>query len=203
MKSCERYSELLSDYIENSLESDKKMELEAHLEQCSECRFAAGGVVNLRRTLHELPAFRTSPDFETILRARIKLDRRTSMMPLWGAGYGGSMRTAAYAAAVVLLAVSVFYLWQRQTTKSIASPPSAIAVFPTQMQSIPNKTPPPVASAKILYTLDKVTPQLWPNLGVTRKGSDQSAFSESTDSLQANPKPLPGAMPVSHQTITF
>jgi anti-sigma factor RsiW len=198
MKTCERFTELLSDFAENNLASEKKHELEAHLSQCAKCHSAAERIVSLRRNLHQMSPLHTSQDFETILRTRIKLDRRVTPMPFLGVQHGGSIRIAAYSTAVILLLAGAGYLWQIQTSKSLASSPLA----PTQIIA-PNSTTPSVASAKILYTLDKVTPQLWPNLGAARKGSNLATSSAPTDSARASAMRRPEATPVSHQTVTF
>jgi anti-sigma factor RsiW len=199
MNSCERFFELLSDYAENSLASVEKRELDVHLKQCSECRTAAEGMTNLRRNLSRLSTIHASPDFETILRTRIKLDRRVNVLPLWNMRYAGPRRLATYSAAAVIAVAGVFYLGQRLSAKAI---PPASAITVSQMQLAPNQVLPSVSPAKILYTLDKVTPQLWPNLGATHKPRERSAL-PPTDSLQANQPTRTEITPVSHKTVTF
>lgn len=195
MKTCERYSELFSDYAENTLASEQKHELEAHLHQCAECRSAAGGVTNLRRAFRDLSALHTSPDFETILRTRIKLDRRHKAMPVLDAGYGGAIGFAAISVAVIILFVGGFYLLQYQATKAVVPSPSTVAGSPPQ--ALPNKTLSSLSSAKIYYAFDKITPQLQPNWGVTRKNPESSAAQKTTDSLQTVTKIQPETAPVS------
>jgi hypothetical protein len=202
MKICERFSELLSDYAENALAPVEKNEFAAHLKDCVECRSAAEGVVNLRRNLRRLPVLQTSPDFETILRTQIKLDRRANVAPIWSMRYAGSRRFAAYSAAAALALICVFYLWQRLSADALPSSPSSIAV--SQMQIAPNQTLPSVSPAKILYTLDKVTPQLWPNLGITRQGTGwPSSPPAAKDSVRTGAATRSDITPVSHQAITF
>jgi hypothetical protein len=200
MKNCERFTELFSDYAENTLASAEKRELDVHLQQCSDCRSAANGVVNLRRNLHRLSAIQTSQDFETILRTRIKLDRRTHIAPIWSMRNAAPRRLATYSAAAVVVIACVFYLWQRLSANAL--PPSSSTIAVSQMQLAPNSALPSVSPTKILYTLDQVTPQLWPNFGATRK-SPERASSTPTDSLRTGPPPRPAALPVSHQPITF
>lgn len=201
MKNCERFVGLLSDYADSMMAPAEKSEFAAHLKECAECRSAAEGVVNLRRNLRRLPALQTSQDFETILRARIKLDRRTHAVPLWSMRYAGPRRFVSYSAAAALAVVCVFYLWQRLSADSLPTTPSSLTV--SQMQIAPNQALPSVSPAKILYTLDKVTPQLWPNLGITRKGAARPSSPVSKDSVQAIPPAQSEVTPVSHQTITF
>jgi hypothetical protein len=199
MKNCERFVGLLSDYADNAMAPAEKSEFAAHLKECAECRSAAEGVVNLRRSLSRLPALQTSQDFETILRARIKLDRRAHVAPIWSMRYAGSRRFVSYSAAAALVVICVFYLWQRLSADSLPATPSSLTV--SQMQIAPNQVLPSVSPAKILYTLDKVTPQLWPNLGVTSAARPSSPVSK--DSVQAKSPARTEATPVSHQPITF
>jgi anti-sigma factor RsiW len=200
MKNCERFTELLSDYAENALPSAEKRELDVHLQQCSECRSAAEGVVNLRRNLHRLAALQTTPDFETILRARIKMERRAQNAPIWNLRYIAPRRLATYSAAAVVAVGSMFYLWQRLSAGAL--PPSSSTIAVSQMlrpSGAPNAS---VSPAKILYTLDQVTPQLWPNFGAARKNAERVS-SMATDSSKTEPASRPAATPVSHQPITF
>jgi hypothetical protein len=201
MKNCERFVGLLSDYADSTMAPVEKSEFAAHLKECAECRSAAEGVVNLRQNLRRLPALQTSQDFETILRARIKLDRRTHVAPIWNMRYASSRRLATYSATAALAVVCVFYLWQRLSADSLPGSPSSLTV--SQMQIAPNQALPSISPAKILYTLDKVTPQLWPNLGITRKGALRPSSPVSKDSVQATPPARTEVTPVSHQAITF
>ncbi len=136
MKSCERFSALLSDYAENAMAPVEKSDIAAHLNECVECRSAVEGVVNLRRSLRRLPAVQASPDFETILRTRIKLDRRASA-PIWGLRYASPRRLATYSAAFALAVLCVFYLWRRLPADSLPGSPSSLNV--SQMQVAPNQ----------------------------------------------------------------
>jgi hypothetical protein len=115
--------------------------------------------------------------------------------------YAGPRRLITYSAAAALTVVCVFYLWQRLSADSLPGSPSSLTV--SQMQIAPNQVLPSVSPAKILYTLDKVTPQLWPNLGITRKGAARPASPVSKDSVQAQLPARTEATPVSHQAITF
>lgn len=201
MNNCERFVGLLSDYADSTMAPAEKSEFAAHLQECAECRSAAEGVVNLRQNLRQLPALQTSPDFETILRARIKLDRRSHVAPIWNMRYAGPRRVVSYSAAAALAVVCVFYLWQRLSADSLTATPTSLTV--SQMQIAPNQVLPSVSPAKILYTLDKVTPQLWPNLGTARKSAARPSSPVSKDSVQTTTPARTEATPVSHQPIIF
>jgi len=199
MKNCERFTELLSDYADNTLAPSAKRELDGHLQECPECHSAADGVINLRHNLRRLSTIQTSPDFETILRTRIKLDRRAHVAPIWGMPFVFPRRLATYSATAALAALCFFYLWQRLSANALSPFPAGIAV--SQMQITPNQILPEVSPAKILYTLDQVTPQLWPNFGVTRKGTERLA-STATDSANTADS-TPSARVVSPRPVTF
>jgi len=202
MKNCERFTDLLSDYAENELASAEKRELDVHLQQCSECRSAADGVVNLRYSLRQLSALKTSPDFETILRTRMKMERRAHAAPMWNFRHLAPRRVATLSAAVVAIGCMI-YLWPRFSRASFqpASPTIAVSQM-LRPGGVPNGVLSSVSPAKILYTLDQVTPQLWPNFGALRK-SPESGASPLPDSLRTDLPPRPATTPVAHQPITF
>ncbi|MDZ7289848.1 MAG: zf-HC2 domain-containing protein [candidate division KSB1 bacterium] len=201
MKSCERFTELLSDYAENSLAPVEKRELDAHLQHCSECRSTAEGIVNLRHNLRRLSPITTSPDFDTILRARIKLERRAHFTPLWDMRSIGSRRLAAYAFAMLLMVAGLGYLWQRRTITAL--PPSSSTIAVSQMDITPNQASSAIAPAKLSFTLDKVSPQLWLNLRIIRQGPERVSSPAPPDSSRTGPTTQLEVMPVSHQAITF
>jgi hypothetical protein len=202
MKSCERYSELLSDYAERTLMSEEKKELEAHLQQCPDCHSAAHRIANLRRTLHQLPTVHATPDFETILRARIKLDRRTSSVPLWRVSSGALTRLTAYSfAAIFLIAVAFIYLGQRQTKLSVPSSSPTITV--SQSPKASNNTLSSFSTTQFLFTLDKITPQRLFDLSPPANASPQPIDSVSPDSSSTNPSSRPATTPVTYQPISF
>lgn len=195
MTNCERFTEQLSDYAENGLTSAEKRELDVHLQQCVECRSAAEGINNLRRNLHRLSPQQTSPDFEMILRTRIKMQRRAHAVPLWDWPYTAPRRVATYSAAGVLAVVCMFYLWQRLSPTAL--PPASSSVTVSQLQVAPNGDLSAVSPTKIFYTLDQVTPLLWPNLDSKRRSEPVAV---ARDSSRAGTPSRPAATrPVSTQ----
>lgn len=55
MKDCEYFKQLISDSLDMSLETDKQMKLESHLNECAACREFHDGVTNDARILKLLP----------------------------------------------------------------------------------------------------------------------------------------------------
>jgi len=199
MKNCERFTELFSDYAEDGLSSAEKRELDVHLQQCSECRSAAAGVVNLRTSLRQMPGLTTSPDFETILRTRMKMERRPYKAPMWNGGYFAARRFATLATAVA--AVGCFlYLWPRLSGRAFQPASPTIAV--SQLQATPNGVLSSVTPAKIMYTLDRVTPQLLSTFGGAGRSPKRAELTPQ-DSLRTEaPLHLPAAS-VAQQPYIF
>ncbi len=107
MDSCQRFKEMVSDYIEGELDYQNQILMEQHLRDCLGCEKNIGQLKNLIRDLHKLPKISVSPDFETILHARIGMEsslarhRRDRWLPV------GLIRFPVYtiAVAVILLAL--------------------------------------------------------------------------------------------------
>jgi len=199
MKNCERFTELFSDYAEDGLPPAEKRELDVHLQQCSECRSAVTGVVNLRASLRQMPGLTTSPDFETILRTRIKMARRSHPMPMWNRGHLDPRRVVTLATAVAVVGCFL-YLWPRLSDASFQPVSPAIAV--SQLQATPNGVLSSVTPATIMYTLDRVTPQLLSTFGAAGR-SPKRAASTPLDSSRTETALYPPTTSVSYQTITF
>ena len=109
MDSCQRFKEMVSDYIEGGLSQQNKELMDKHLRDCLRCKGAIKQLKNLLQNLKELPKISVSPDFETILRARISMEsglarrRGGSFLSL------GQMKIPAYAlSAVTIVALALF-----------------------------------------------------------------------------------------------
>ncbi|UCE05527.1 MAG: zf-HC2 domain-containing protein [bacterium] len=108
MDSCQRFKEMISDYIEGELDSQNNSQMEKHLRDCLRCKKAISQLKNLIRKLKELPKITVSPDFETILRARISMEsslarrRNERFFPI------GQFRLSAYAFSAVVIIVALF-----------------------------------------------------------------------------------------------
>lgn len=108
MDSCQRFKETVSDYIEGELDHQNQSLMEQHLRDCLGCKKNISQLKNLIQNLRELPRITVSPDFETILRARISMEsslarrRRERGLPI------GQFKLPAYAFAAVVLLVVIF-----------------------------------------------------------------------------------------------
>jgi hypothetical protein len=107
MDSCQRFKEMVSDYIEGGLNYQKQSLMEQHLRECLGCKKNIGQLKMRIAKLRALPKITVSPDFETILRARISIEsslaRRRSerWFPI------GQFRLPAYAFAAVIILIAL------------------------------------------------------------------------------------------------
>ncbi|MFQ5603193.1 MAG: anti-sigma factor [bacterium] len=106
MKICNWLEDKVFDYVDGLLPNDKKKELENHFKNCPDCRNSYQGVKSVRVQLKKLSPLKTSPDFETVLRTRIKMEkslkrRGTETWPV---------RIPLYAATGALIALAAFFV---------------------------------------------------------------------------------------------
>ena len=74
MKTCNRYQELFSEYIEGELDQNQKKDVETHLQSCSLCARKLSNINGLKQLLVALPRMKVSSDFDSLLHARIRLE---------------------------------------------------------------------------------------------------------------------------------
>ncbi len=113
MDSCQRFKEMVSDYIEGELDHQSHSVMEKHLRDCLGCTQAISRLKSLIRKLRELPKLSVSPDFETILRARISMESSLARHRSGGWLPVGQIRIPAYAFTAVFLImamVTVFFI---------------------------------------------------------------------------------------------
>jgi len=107
MDSCQRFKEMVSDYIEGGLSQQSKVLMDKHLRDCLRCKGAIKQLKSLIHTVRELPRIKVSPDFETVLKARISMEnglarrRRARLLPL------GQIKFPAYAFSAVMIVVAL------------------------------------------------------------------------------------------------
>ena len=72
MMQCDTIKEMLSDYIDNSLEPSLKSQIKEHLEACLGCKKLVQQVKAITAQLNQAPKVKASAEFEKNLRSRIK-----------------------------------------------------------------------------------------------------------------------------------
>ena len=115
MNTCKQFRNLISDYIESSLDSAKKDSAKAHVENCSECCDTVKRLEHLKAMLPSLRVFKVSPDFDTILRTRIRIETSLERNKFLSNIFNGPVRIPAYAASLAMVAFAAFFLWNQMT----------------------------------------------------------------------------------------
>lgn len=120
--SCQRFKAMVSDYIEGELDHQNQVEMEKHLRDCLGCKNKISQLKQLIQNLKKLPRIAVSPDFETILRARISRENRLAKRRNNGWLPVGQFRLPAYvfAAAVLILALSAVFILNNRFSVPIA-----------------------------------------------------------------------------------
>lgn len=184
MNTCECFSESFSDYVDNTVLPDQKRLLEAHLSECPSCHDTIVRLQNLRARMHTLPRLKASPDFETILRTRIMLERKKSHLLPHVPRKMRISRAAVYASAGLLVLFALGALmrdWQGANgfTKRVPNDERYISSF---YQPAPDS---PLQATKLSYPLDRILPAY---LHQHRQGSgarDRTAVPDSTPEKRA------------------
>ncbi len=154
MDSCKKFKDLLSDYIEGGLDPQTKLQMETHLKECLNCSKVILRLKTLHKNLKTLPKLPVSPDFETVLRTRIRvesgLDRRrrerfATFFPI---------RNPVFAAAtlVILLAITVTVVTQ-MNKQSAVYPTDAYSNFEKE-SSIGNQAQ-QLSNGHVVYFIEK------------------------------------------------
>lgn len=122
MDSCQRFKEMVSDYIEGELDHQNQSLMEQHLRHCLGCKKNISQLKSLIKNLRELPRITVSRDFETILRARISMEsslarrRNGRWFPV------GRFRLPTYALTAVVLVVALFTVFVLSKSNHYSEP---------------------------------------------------------------------------------
>ena len=72
MINCERFTSLITDYLDENLDKQQKAEFKNHLQSCKECAAVFERVNSLQQHLKKLPSVKTSPVFDIVLKNRLR-----------------------------------------------------------------------------------------------------------------------------------
>jgi|GEM_PF-1285112 anti-sigma factor RsiW len=135
MPSCDKFRSHFSDYLEGSLEREKKEEVDHHLEHCRECAEVLKRMDSLRAELKRLPAVHTSNAFHIVLRSRLR--RELDRPGIWERllGWLEPYRVPALASAVLILAVVSYLTLHTLQMKGARSLPAGAGSFPALQQA--------------------------------------------------------------------
>jgi len=106
MGNCEKFMEKIFDHVDSLLPNDKKKEIENHLDECLQCRGIYDDAKQIRQQLHGLNPIKTSLDFDTVLRTRIRMERSLNRRGIldW------PFRLPVYAVAGSLAVITAFFI---------------------------------------------------------------------------------------------
>lgn len=175
MNTCECFTESFSDYVDNTVLPEHKQRLDEHLSECPSCRTTVHRLQNLRMRMHALPRLKASPDFETILRTRIMLERKkTHILPQ----FARRMRTSR---AAVYAFAGLAFLWllgtiMRDAQKAEGMTKREVPYVSSFYQPVPDS---PLQTAKISYPLDQILPANLRKPRHDRAARPQAAVSDS------------------------
>jgi len=129
MKKCKWFEKFFSDYIEGQLDSKTLLELEQHLQECPHCLEAIQRMKKISTRLQALDPLKTSTDFETVLRTRIRVEmglRRNFILP----GFDSfSIKTPAIIVSAAFIAMTFYFIWQSNPAPDPATPNSPLSIL--------------------------------------------------------------------------
>jgi len=122
---CERVQDLLSDYLEDSLEESGRAGMHAHLQDCLRCRAAKEGLDETLMLLRGLPPADAPPELLDGIRRGIAR-KEAAAAPLWKRLFlPAHVKIPLEAAAAVLLFLLVYGAQKEEAPKLLTHPPSA------------------------------------------------------------------------------
>ncbi|GEM_PF-2052891 len=117
MNLCDKMKQNAFLYHEKALEPSMAARVQEHLDQCETCQRHFQQALLLKKALKELPRRRTSPDFNAVLRARLRTETYRKPFFSFPAG-AGVWQVPAYA-GLALMFVALGALLQRNWNPSI------------------------------------------------------------------------------------
>ena len=113
MKNCDKFKRRMSEFLDGELRGTLKREFEEHIKKCRVCSNAVTRLQNIRSSLRQLSPIKTSPDFDAMLRARIRLTSSARWRNYGGRNVVMPWRIPAFAlgtiVVVIVAALSFFF----------------------------------------------------------------------------------------------
>ena len=155
MPECKSFQENIFDYIDGLLPTGDKKGVLKHLEECLDCSEIYENVTKVRWQLRNLNSIKVSPDFETVLRTRISMERSLSRRSF----LNRPIRIPVYAATGALAFLAAFFilnLSNKQLNNSSASLNALSSVPSSQFSTDQTKLRRQSALQKINYPMDRL-----------------------------------------------
>jgi hypothetical protein len=185
MVHCEKFLEKIFDYVDNLIPSDKKREVENHVKECLNCRGIFDDAKAIRQRLRGLRVLKTSPDFETVLRARIRMERSLSRRGI----FDWPSRLPVYAVAGSLAVITAFFIFTNSQNSNSNRTPFISQTINENHAAGNSANLGPTVRERVRYPMDNVPLTIGRG---TRLDSDELRRSATLrpDSARAN-QPLP------------
>jgi hypothetical protein len=103
MDNCYQYEELISDYIENLLDSNSRQQFDNHQKKCLPCARKTNNIKVLHNSLTIFPVKEVSSDFDSMLRARIRIENKRERQKRQSLLFSWKIRVPIYGMSVVLI----------------------------------------------------------------------------------------------------
>lgn len=113
MNLCKRFRNLFSDYIENALDKAQRELVQSHLDQCADCQAIVRRLKRVKSILSVFSKIGISPDFDTILRTRIRIETSLERKSIFEKLFSGQARIPAYAISVAVIFLVAFIIWNQ------------------------------------------------------------------------------------------
>jgi len=155
MPECKSFQEKIFDYIDGLLPTGARKGVVKHLEECLDCSEIYENVTNVRWQLRNLNSIKVSPDFETVLRTRISMERSLSRRNF----LNRPIRIPVYAATGALAFFAAFFILNLADKKlNNNSAPLNVPSSFSSSQFSTNQTKPGGQSTrqKINYPMDRL-----------------------------------------------
>ncbi|MEE4312547.1 MAG: zf-HC2 domain-containing protein [candidate division KSB1 bacterium] len=113
MDPCKRFRKFLSLYIEKEIPKEKEEEFRKHLDECISCQDDVSVQSKIMDSIHHLHSVKTSEDFDSILRTRIRIESGLDRRRLRGATWGWPARIPVYGMSLALIVIAALMVTQQ------------------------------------------------------------------------------------------
>ncbi len=185
MASCEKFTEKIFDYVDSLIPADKKKEVQSHLEECSQCRSVFNDAHSARQQLRGLKRIKTPPDFDTVLRARIRMERSLTRRGM----FDWPLRLPIYAVAGSLAVITAFFILSnfRNNPRLNLNKPQIISQPYTQSSPDNLSNVAVTPRERVLFPMDKFSPLVGRGTPLNSEELDRDS-NASLDSVRGVPK---------------
>jgi anti-sigma factor RsiW len=143
MNSCDKIKKLAFLYNDHALESTQLSQVQNHLAGCPACRSHFAQAQQIRKSLKHLPRVQTAPDFNAVLRARLRTE--STRQPFFRFDLNSRVwRVPAYASLALIFIVIGMMVQRHWITQPLSTPMAstvAVSAAPQVAQSEPPAAP--------------------------------------------------------------